>query len=134
MVVSPSVFTVSTGISSFDFVFVGNSSKTDVSWEKMSFPVSSRGRESSLDSVSAFISLSVKIQRRNVVITQLISINLFSNLVYLLWLTLFVPDGSACRDGGSFADLRRAVKVTTSDFGRLEHPLHRLLINTIKCF
>ena len=58
---SPSVLTFSTGISSLDLVFVGNSSKTDVSWEKMSFPVSSLGRESSLDSASVFKSLSANI-------------------------------------------------------------------------
>ena len=37
-------------------------------------------------------------------------------------------------DGGNLADLRRAVNVTTSDLGRLGHPLQRLLTNTTKCF
>ena len=63
IVVSPSVFTDSTGISSFDLGCVGNSSKTEVSCEKMSFPVSSLGLESSFESVSTFKSVSVKYGR-----------------------------------------------------------------------
>ena len=57
-------------------------------------------------------------------------LNIISNLAYHLCL----PGGSVFKEAGSFADFRRAVNVTTSDFGRLEHPLQRLFISTIMCF
>ena len=127
MVVSPSVLTVSSGISSLDLAIVGNSSKTAVSCEKMSFPVSSLGLESSFESVSAFKSVSVKDAR--------IIATAFCTSVYLKPVcNKSLPARSVLNDGGNLADLRRAVNVTTSDLGKLGHPLHRLLTNTIRCF